>query len=229
MPHLLFASLFVLNWLQGSGWLLFMVVLISGMAVAFLLVPQKTVYRWFKSKPNWLFPWAGYSLLPVGITGLLLLHLPQGWLWLAVLVYIPLTAWLLYRVAVQNIKKDWLYNSLMLLPVPIVVGWFLVVRPGLEFSEYALQRVQYFSPWIGLSILAMAATVVIFIRLRERRLRGATLLASGLLTLSMVFYFTGGRLGVPTILLLVLLVISLLLGPALLERKLRHGKWLGRV
>lgn len=113
--------------------------------------------------------------------------------------------------------------------MPIVIGWFLAVRPVLEFPEYTLQRVQYFSPWIGLSLLALAATVVIFIRLRERRLRGATLLVSGLLTLSMVFYCTNGRLGLPTLLLLVLLMVSLMLGPVLLERKLRHGKRLARV
>ena len=231
MPHLFFASLFALNWLHSSRWLILMVALVGGMAVVFLVIPDKTVHRWFNGKPSWLLSWLGYSLLPVVTTGLLILHLPKGWLWLAALVYIPLAIWLLYRTAIQNIRKDWLYNSLALLPVPIAISWFLVVAPEIGFSGFTAQRVQEFSPWIGLSLLSLGATVAIFIRLKERRLRGAMLLTSGLLTLSMVLYYAGGRLGLATIFLLILLMISFLLGPALLERRLRRGKWLagGRV
>lgn len=229
MPHLLFASLFAFNWWYGSGWLIFMVVVILGMAVVFLIIPHMTVNRWIRSRPTWLISWLGYSLLPVAATGLLILNLPKGWLWLAVVIYIPLTVWLLYRFAIQNIRKDWLYNSLMLLPMPIIVSWFLVLKPEVGFPGYTLQNVQYYSPWIGLSLLALAATVFVFIRLRQRRLRGATLLISGLLTLSLVFYWANGRLSFPTIVILVLLMLSLLLGPALLERKLRHSKRLAKV
>ncbi len=226
LPHLLLASLFALNWLQGGGWLILMVALVSGTAVVFLVIPHKTVYRWCKGKPTWLLSWLGYSLLPVATAGLLILHLPKEWLWLAALVYVPLTVWLLYRTAIRNIRKDWLYNSLTLLPVPIGISWFLVVRPEIGLSGFTAQRIQEFSPWIGLSLLVLAATVAVFIRLKERRLRGAALLTSGLLTLSMVLYYAGGSLGLATISALVLLMLSLLLGPALLERKLRHRRQL---
>ena len=223
-PHLLFASLFALNWWHGSGWLILMIALVLGTAVVFLLVPHKTIYRWFSSKPIWLLSWLSYSLLPVAITGVLILNLPKEWLWLAAVVYVPLTIWLLYRTAIQNIRKDWLYNSLALLPVPIALSWFLVVRPEIGFSEQTVQRVQDFSPWIGLSLLVLAATVAIFIRLKERRLRVAALITSGLLILSMVLYYAGGRLGIATIFILVVLMLSFLLGPALLERRLRRNK-----
>ncbi|MFC2045230.1 permease prefix domain 1-containing protein [Chloroflexota bacterium] len=221
MPHLLFASLFVLNWLQGSGWIIFVIVLTLSAASVFLISPQRTIYRWLKGKPTWLFSWLGYSLLPVATAGFLILSLPPEWLWLAVVIYIPLAVWLLYRFAVQNLMRDWLYTSLMLLPMPIVIAWLLIVKPEAGLSLYTIQRVQDNSFWIGMSILAVAATVTIFIRLRQRWLRGAILLISGLLTISMICYIANGRLGTPEILILILLMLNLLLGPALLERKLK--------
>jgi len=42
MPHLLFALLFALNWWQGIGWLLVMLVLISSVAI----------YGWCHGKPT---------------------------------------------------------------------------------------------------------------------------------------------------------------------------------
>ncbi|GAH83233.1 unnamed protein product, partial [marine sediment metagenome] len=117
MPHLFFGLLFVLNWWQYVGWL--SIVLVSVLIVA--------IYGWWHGKPAWLFPWLGYSLLPVVVAGLLLLYLPKGWSWLAILLYIPLALWLIYWVTVQTIKRDWLYGSLMLLPIPIIIGWFVAV------------------------------------------------------------------------------------------------------
>jgi len=212
MPHLLFGLLFALNWWQGITWLLVMLVLVLSMAV----------YGWWHGRPAWLFPWLGYSLLPVMVTGLLLLYLPKGWLWLAIALYIPLASWLLYSIVVQTIKRDWLYGSLMLFPVPIVICWFLAVEREGRFPEYSLERLQDFAPWIGLSFLALAAAVATFIRLRQRWLRIAILIVSGLLILTVVAYYAGGRLGLPTFLVLILLMLSIFLIPALLEHKVRH-------
>ncbi len=212
MPHLLFGLLFALNWWQGIGWLLIMLVLVLGMAV----------YGWWHGKPAWLFPWLGYSLLPVVVAGLLLLYLPKGWSWVAILLYIPLALWLLYRLTVQTIKRDWLYSSLMLFPVPIILGWFLAVQLEGRFPEFSAQRLYELAPWIGLSFLALAASVAAFIRLRQRWLKIAILAISGLLTLAMVAYYAGGRLGLPVFLVLILMMFGLFLSPALVERKIRR-------
>jgi len=213
MPHLLFGLLFALNWWRGIGWLLGMLVLVLSMAV----------YGWWRGKPAWLFPWLGYSLLPVVVAGLLLLYLPEGLSWVAILLYIPMALWLLYSITVQTIRRDWLYSSLMLLPLPIIIGWFLAVEPVDKFPEYWLQRLQDFAPWIGLSFLALAVTVATFIRLRKRWLKVSVLVMSGLITLTMVTYYTGGRLSVPAFLILIVVMLILLLSPALVERTLRHG------
>jgi len=212
MPHMLFGLLFAVNWWRGIGWLLGMLVLVLSMAV----------YGWWRGKPAWLFPWLGYSLLPVVAAGLLLLYLPEGWSWVAILFYIPLALWLLYSITVQTIKRDWLYTSLMLLPLPAIIGWFVAVEPVHKFPEHWLQRIQDFAPWIGLTFLALALTVATFIRLRKRWLRVSVLVVSGLITLTMVAYYTEGRLSLPAFLILIVVMLLLLLSPALVERTLKH-------
>jgi len=214
MPHLLFGLLFALNWWQGISWLLVMLVLVLTMAV----------YGWWHGKPAWLFPWLGYSLLPVVGAGLLLLYLPKGWSWVAILLYIPLALWLLYRVTVQTIKRDWLYSSLMLFPVPIILVWYLAVQLEGRFPEFSVERLHDLAPWIGLNLLVLAVTAATFIRLRRRWLKVAVLFISGLLTLIMAACYAGGRLGLPTFLVLILVLLSLFLTPALLERKIRYYK-----
>ncbi len=213
MPHLLFGLIFTLNWWRGVSWLLVMLVLIL----------STVVYGWWRGKPTWLFPWLGYSLVPVAVAGLFLLYLPKGWSWLAILLYIPLAAWLVYAITVQTIKRDWLYSSLMLLPVPIIIGWFIAVRLEGRFPEFSTEHLYDFTPWIGLSFLILAVAVTAFIRLRQRQLRVAILIISGLLTLTLVAGYAWGRLGVPAFLVLILLMLSIFLIPALLERRIRHS------
>jgi hypothetical protein len=213
MPHLLFGLLFALNWWRGIGWLLGMLVLVLSMAV----------YGWWRGKPAWLFSWLGYSLLPVVAAALLLLYLPAGWSWVAIVLYIPLALWLLYAVTVQTIKRDWLYTSLMLLPLPTIIGWFIAVEPIYKPPEYWLQHLQDFAPWIGLTFLALGVTVATFIRVRQRWLRVSVLVVSGLITLTMVTYYTEGRLSIPAFLILMVVMLLLLLSPALVERTLRHS------
>ena len=214
MPHLLFGILFALNWWHHIGWLSIMLTLILG----------TVIYGWLHGKPTWVFPWLGYSLLPVVIVGLLLPHLPEGWSLLTIPLYFPLALWWLFCIVIQTTKRDWLFSSLMLLPTPIIIGWFLTVAPDGRFTEYTLQRVYYFAPWIGLSFLILALTIAAFIRLRQRWLRIALLIISGLLTLTMVAYYAGGRLSLSTFAGLMLVMWGLFLVPPLLERWLRKGR-----
>jgi hypothetical protein len=190
-PHLLFGLLFALNWWRGVGWLLVMLALVLVTAI----------YGWWRGRPTWLFPWLGYSLLPPVGAGLLLLYLPRDWAWLAILLYIPLALWLLYAIIIPSIKRDWLHSSLMLFPIPVIIGWFLAVMWAGRFPEFNAQRLQDLSPWIGLSFLALAVSVAAFVRSRQRWLKIAILVISGLL---------------------ILVMFGLFLTPALVERKVRH-------
>lgn len=213
-PHLLFALLFVLNWWQGVGWLLITLVLVVGAAI----------YGWCHGKPTWLSPWLGYSFLPVIVAGLALLCLPTGWSWLAIFLYVPLALWLLLAVIVQTIRRDWLYTTLMLLPVPVIIGWLLAVEPTGRFPQYDVSRLYMLAPWIGLSFLTLALAAAMFIRLRQRRLKVAVLLAAGLITLVMVAAYAGGKLTLVAFMLLMLVMLGLFVAPALLERRLRHHR-----
>ena len=214
MPHLLFGLLFVLNWWHHIGWLSITLILILG-AIA---------YGWWHGKPAWVFSWLGYTLLPVAVVGLLLPHLPEGWLWVAIFLYIPLALWWLYYIMDQTVRRDWLFSSLMLLPVPIIAGWVLAIEPQSRLADYNMQRVHEFAPCIGLSFLALALTIVTFTRLRQRWLRIGLLFISGLLTLTMIVYYADGRLSLIAFLVLVLAMGGLFLIPALLEQRIRKSK-----
>jgi hypothetical protein len=213
MPHLLFGVLFALNWWQHLAWL-------SGLLVLILFT---TACGWWHGRPTWVFPWLGYTLLPVLAVGILLIYLPRGWSLLAIPVYIPLALWWLFHIIHQTARRDWLLSSLMLLPIPIIIGWFLAISPGARFNEYSLQRIDYFAPSIGVSFLILALTIAAFIRLRQRWLRKTLLILSGLLTLALVAYYTSGRLNMLTSLGLMLVMWGVFLGPPLLEWGLRKG------
>jgi hypothetical protein len=112
----------------------------------------------------------------------------------------------------------------MLLPVPIVIGWYLAISSSGKFTEDSLERVYYFAPWIGLSFMVLALTIAAFIRLRQRWLRVSLLAASGLATLSLIVYYATGRLNNLAFLGPVMVMWGVLLFPPLLERRLRNSR-----
>lgn len=213
LPHLLFGALFVLNWWHYPGWL----------TVVLLLFLAITVYAWWRGKPAWIFSWLGYTMLPVLGVGVALLYLPAGW-WslLMVPVYFLLALWWLFRIFVQTTKRDWLFCSLALLPLPIIVGWFLAISPNGKLTALSVERINNLAPFIGLSFMALALTIAAFIRLRQRWLRMSLMAASGLSTLALVAYYSTGGLNTPTFLGLVLVMWGVFLIPPLLERSLRR-------
>jgi len=210
-PHLIFAALFALKW-WGTGWL----------HVALGPVVATAIYGWCRGRPSWLFPWLGYALLPVVVAGLLLLYLPTGWAWATILLYVPLVLWLLCYITIKAIKRDWLYIALMLLPVPSFVGWFLAAEQEDRLAGFNLGGLNDFAPWIGLTFLVLAVSAAVFVRLRQRWLKVAALVVSGVLTLAMVA-FASSRVDFPVFLALMILLLVLLSVPAVLERILRHG------
>jgi hypothetical protein len=211
MPHMLFAVLFALNWWQGIGWVAATLGVVFGIAV----------YGWVHGKPVWLFSWLGYYFLPVLVAGVLLLYLPRGFSWIAIIFYLPLVAWFVWAVTVKAMGSDWLYCALMMLPVPILVGWFLAAAKEGDLLRLNLEYLGYFAPGIGLTFLALAVTVAAFIRLRQRWIKLVLLPLSGILTLGMVAFYSQGRLSLPTFITLILIMAGLLLIPAIAERRIR--------
>ena len=209
LPHFLIASLFALHCWHSTTWLLAILVAVISVVI----------YGWCHGKPAWLFPWLGYCLIPVLAVGTLLIFLPGGWAWLATAAYVPLALLVLVSVTKQTVKRDWLFASLMLLPIPIVLSWILAL--GIKDGLLRYEHVYDTSPWIALSFAVLAVTAATFIRIRQRWAKAGALLIPQILLLLIVA--SSGKYAVSfwAWLLLILLSLFLLVGPALLERKIR--------
>jgi hypothetical protein len=155
--------------------------------------------------------------------GLLLVYLPRGWSLIVIPIYLPLAAWWLIHIIVQIVKKDWLFSSVMLLPIPIIVGWFLTISPDGKLTTATMQHATLLAPWIGLSFLALALTIAAFIRIRQRWLRIVLLVLSGMMTLTLVAHYTNGLLSTPMFVGLMLVMWGIFMVPPLLERRIRRG------
>jgi hypothetical protein len=212
LPHFLTASLFALHWWSNPVWL----------SVILAVVIGTVVYGWCRGKPAWLFSWLGYLLIPVVAAGVMLLYLPSGWAWIAALVYIPLAIFILVVVAKQILRIDWLFVSLMLLPVPIVLGWVMVLSAGDAFLGEEL--VHEAAAGIALSFAVLALAVATFIRVRKRWIKAGALLTCSIIVLVVIALVSNNTLSLWAWIFLSILALSHLFVPALLERKFR-GKW----
>ncbi len=211
LPHLLVAALFAMRFWQNTFWLVGMLGAITG----------AVIYGWCHGKPAWLFPWLGYCLIPVIAVGILLIYLPGSWVWFTATAYVPLALLVIFSVTKQTIRKDWLFASLMLLPIPIVLGWMLALE--LEDKLIWQEQLFEFASLIALSFAVLALTVVTFIRIRQRWAKVGALLTLEVLTLVMIGLGGKSAIGFGGWLILALLALLLLLGPALLERKIREA------
>jgi hypothetical protein len=153
------------------------------------------VYGWRCGKPIWLFPWLGYYLLPVVVSGILLLSLPEGWGWMAALIYIPAALFVFVHIMRQTARRDWLYASLMLAPMLVTFAWFSSLGRGNELlaSDWAA-RLQTNALWIVVSFIGLAAATIAFIRLKQRRHKIISLLIPPLVVLFAVIAASGGNI-----------------------------------
>ncbi len=184
-PHLLVALLFTSYYWQNIAYVSIILAATVGIAI----------YGWHRGKPVWLFPWLGYYLMPVVITGILLLSLPQGWGWIAALIYIPLALFVFIHIVRQTARRDWLYASLMLAPMLVTFTWFSSLGTGNELlaSDW-IARLQTNALWIVISFVALAGATIAFIRLRPRRYKILSLLVPPLIILLSVTMASRGNI-----------------------------------
>lgn len=168
LPHFLGALLFVSHYWQNT----IMLYLVLAAIVA------AVIYGWGHDKPLWLFPWLGYWLLSIAISGILLVHASHGWIWLTALLYIPMAIFVSVRIAREAANRDPLYYAMLLLPLPVVTSWLLMSYSGSAATlvNTMVIRLQISSPAIGLSFLFMAIVTIAFIRIRQRQAKTVILL-----------------------------------------------------
>jgi hypothetical protein len=185
LPHLLVALLFTSYYWQNIVYVSIILALTVGIAI----------YGWHRGKPIWLFPWLGYYLMPVVITGILLLSLPQGWGWIAALIYIPLALFVFIHIVRQTARRDWLYASLMLAPMLVTFSWFSSLGTGnaLLANDW-IARLQTNALWIVISFIALAGATIAFIRLKPRRYKILSLLVPPLVILFSVTMASRGNI-----------------------------------
>jgi len=178
LPHFLVALLFASYYWQNIFCI--SLVLMSTVGIA--------IYGWHKGKPMWFFPWLGYYLLPVIVTGILLIYLPQGWGWIAALIYIPLAVFVLIYIVKQTTRRDWLYASLMLAPIPVIFSWLLSLGTGNEFlmDNMWMARLQRAAPWVAITFLTLAAATISFVRLKSRWSKTISLLIPPIVILALI-------------------------------------------
>jgi hypothetical protein len=133
--------------------------------------------------------------MPVVVSGILLLSLPEGWGWIAALIYIPLVLFVFVYIVRQTARRDWLYASLMIAPMLVTFTWFSSLGRGNELlaSDWAA-RLQTNALWIVISFVALAAATIAFIRLKPRRYKIISLLVPPLVVLLAVIAASGGNI-----------------------------------
>jgi hypothetical protein len=203
LPHFMVALLFASYYWQN----------IFCLSTSMATIVALAVYGWLKGKPIWLFPWLGYYLLPVMVTGMLLVFLPQGWGWVvAALIYIPLALAIIVYIVIQTARRDWLYTSLMLAPIPVIFSWLLSLGVGNQFllmNDIWMVGLQTKIPWIVTSFLVLAAATITFIRIKPRRYKIIGLLVPPTAISVSVAVVNAGTIPVWGWLLLVLSLVAL--------------------
>ncbi len=213
LPHFVIALLFALRVWQNITLLSLILVAIVGVVI----------YGSWHGRPAWLFPWLGYYFIPVIVAGIMLIYLPSNWFWLAAVFYLPLALYALITVTKQTVDQDWLYVSVMLLPIPILLSWVLAL--GLNNNLYEINRqLQDQASWIALSFLILFLTVITFIRVRQRWVKAGALLTPEVLLIILVALVSQGTINFWLWLILALLSIFLLLSPAVLEKTIWERK-----
>jgi hypothetical protein len=217
LPHVLFGLLFAFRQFTNAFWLSIIVISVVG-AVA---------YGWKHSRPTWFFTWLGYALTPLLVVGLLLLDKALGvsvmssfwWLWASVVVYFSIVTAVCIIILVYTWRRDWLLGSLSVLPFLAVIGWVLTDRwnGGLIQGAGFLHGLE---PWIALSFVALAGIVIIFTRLKKRWLRVGVLLVAALVILTMMTSAGGRSVNLTNLVVLVIIALAVILGPALVDRRL---------
>ena len=225
-PHMIIAALFATHvWRQP-------ILLVSTFAAIVLIA----LLGWRKGTPPWLYSWIGYAVFPFLILTFAswdpvvrtVRYITFGSgtpapLWqLALLGALCIcTIWLVAAATVQIAKRDWIFVSLMLLPLPVLVIWLFTVNRSEGYILDALRGFEgKFSRWdmamaYFCSTLGMAS--VLFVRIRQRVLKAGAVFAVGIVGGAAAVKSIWGLAGVFGIIVLSFAFLAFLSSPFLLR------------
>ncbi len=223
-PHLLLALLFATHlWTNITSVFFFL-----ALAVAV------TLYAVWHGKPSWFYTYLGYAMVPA------LVAMAIAWLaivlgvraafthdpaplpvlaYVGLFVFIPLALWLLVKVFVWVIRRDWLYASLMLLPLPILLRLMLSLQPQGRLSITTRPALVGWESASALFLL-LACIAGAFVRLRQRRLKALAIVMLAPVVFLLVWSTAGQGASQLSAVLLASFSALLFLSPLALEHPL---------
>lgn len=190
-----------------------------------------TLYGLWQGRPTWFYPWAGLALTLLSFFGYFAFVLLEravrlmaeghfdALTWLGfggAALYFPLALTILASCILVASRRDWLDASLMLSPSAPVVVWLTVLHQNGGAREAGLSVVGADTA-LAATFLAMSVAVAIFVRVRTRSLRLATMFATAALVLLAVSSIYDPQLSLPALTGRALLLFGFLLSPAALE------------
>ena len=225
LPHIIVATLFIGHLLYNPATAL----------TVFVFIVLVTLFGWWRGKPGWLYSWVGYALMPLLVGGFAFWPvinqaftaligngvMPSTWMLVVAIAFYGLTLWLIVRITIHAVRRDWLLASLMLVPLPIVGCWlFSIEQAGGIFGGAALYH------WDGSMALALGVlgiTSIVFIRLRQRVLKGGAIVTVGAISMMMVGQSLWGDIGFFGLMALSIFMLIVLFAPAFIETVIGRG------
>ena len=221
LPHLMIAFLFAIG--GWTNWVLAPLILMPMVLV--------TLYGWWQGKPGWLYPWAGWALVPLAIGAYWALPVfnqiyrlltssgpaPDSWAVAGLLAYLAVASWILVSTTVRVAKRNWTLASLMLLPMPVMITWLVLQeRAGGLFDGQTLSLHQL-DGTMSLINITLGFTTVGFLMIRESKLKVFGLMAVTFFAVTALLRASQADLELTTMAVLAAVVSALLLTPALIE------------
>lgn len=229
LPHILVAVLFVTH-------LWYHPVLAP---ISFALLVGVTLFGWWHGKPNWLYSWIGYAMLPMMIGGYASLavlertvsfiftgngSLPSIWILLLVFVFIALSLWVIIRTTVRVVKRDWILASLMLAPLPVLGSWlFNIEQMGGLFQGNTTTFYQW-DVSMALVLVVLAVASATFVRLRKRLFKGIALMTLVFISMTIIGHILWENQGFFGFLAISILSLLFLISPLLLKVRIDQGQ-----
>jgi hypothetical protein len=204
---------------------------------AFALLLFVTLLGWLKGKPNWLYPWIGFSFAPL----LAAVFLSRNFVYhsmynilvgsgvsaehLTLLLFLGLygvSFWIILAVVSRILKRDWLLVSCMLVPLPLLGIWITAIDGGSQ-SLFALGvQVHQWDRNMLLALLLLSLSAALFMRLRQRLSKLAILLVIGMGSTMIAGWTVLGANVFFNLLLISAIPVSTVLVPALMQTLFVH-------
>ncbi len=221
LPYLLIAILFAMG--GWSSWLWSPLLLLP--------IVMVTLYGWWQGKPSWLYPWAGWSLVPLALGAYLAAPIfhqmyqalagtgpaPDPLALSGLLLYLAFSSWILGSTTFKVAKRNWTLASLMLLPIPVMITWLVVQERAGGLFGGRTDSLHHLDGTISLVNVTLAFATVGFLYLRESKLKIFGLMAVTFFAVTVILRAAQADIELTSMAVLAAVVSALLLTPAIIE------------